>query len=346
MMYSPTFLSPSNSVGVDATQNIIFTWEVNATDETQSVAFQLFIRKNDDNVQVYDSTKIISSEETLTLIANTLINANDYKYLVRVYYNDTEYVESDWVLFQARLKPTITMSVPSSISSQNYTFSFLYNHLNGVNLKSYKVVLYDNELVNGIVFDTGFLFNSSVPNTTINHEITGMVSGLTYNIKVFIIDQNDMSAESELFNFTSNYSYPDNIPEFYITPIEKYGALKLEWSNLVQIIGEVEGDYSFALGKYNYSLELESGSILSFNTLIPQEFTCVYYIKLLSDFNGDLFKLDDDFSFGYDGQRYYFKNQYRITAGSPRIIPEGYFLIGVKHNKVIIVTETYTEILE
>lgn len=143
VMYSPTFLSPS-SVAIDATKNNTFSWQVEGS--LSQVAFRIFIRRNNDNTILHDSTKIISSTPSYSLPVNTLSNSiNENKWMVRIWYGagTDDYVDSDWTIFYPLTPPALSMVV-TDITTQNYNATATYTQAQSVPIKRFKFILYSS----------------------------------------------------------------------------------------------------------------------------------------------------------------------------------------------------------
>lgn len=335
-MYSPTFLIPDN-IAIDKNVNNTFSWQNNVSGGDSQVAFQLFILRNSDNVSVYDSTKITSSTSSHVVPLNTLVNGTIYKWQVRVWRDSTNYVDSEYILFYANATPTLTMTV-NNITSQNFTFTASYSQAEGIPIRHFRFILYDN--TDAIVQDSGYIYS-----TTPSYQMTGMVSGNTYKIECQVTNQREQFKSSGIYTFTTNYAYPDAIPELIVTPLNDIGSIQLNWTNIKQIFGTTNGAYSFVTGKFGNGIKLNNGTTLTYSELIPSDFTITGWYKFASGFKGVILKVDD-YEIGYDGTKFYYKNSYRITAGRNRTLPTDFFLIGVKHCEIVIVTSTYVEILK
>lgn len=274
-MYAPTFLSPDN-IGIDATLNNTFTWQPGG----DQVAFQLYIYNNANNTQVYDSTKITSSISSHEVPADTLTNGNEYKWFVRTYWDETNYVDSDWVLFKANSFPTITLTVPTTIETQNYTFVGTYSQAEGILVKKFKFVLYDND--DEVLRETDWVYSQ-----TVQYEITGLLNNTIYKIQCFVVDQNEMEAESPVYSFTTDYDIPDDISELVIIPLNDIGSIKLDWTNIKQILGNVQGDYEFIQGiekGFITEEDFRTGESINLNYLVDGGLKYTYSSKTWNDY--------------------------------------------------------------
>lgn len=329
MIYSATFLSPNN-IAVDGINNNTFSWVSNGDKQT---AFQLYIRNNDDNSLAYDSGKIDSINSSHVVLSGALTNGIIYKWMVKTWSSLTTYSESEWVVFSTKATPIASMVV-NDLNAQNYNFTVSYNDV----VKYFKFTLFDS---NG----KEILNSGSVYSQTVEYEITGLVDGLTYQIECVVVNQEDVKVTTGKKTFTTNYDKPVDIPSLVVTSLDDIGAIKLSWEQTKQVLGVTDETYSYVSGKFNNGLHLDQGSKLIYKEIIPTEFTSAYWLKLSIGFKGDIVTIGDDFRFGYDGKRFYYKDQYRITGGQERNIPSDYFLIGIKPSTVIIDATEFTEII-
>lgn len=335
-LYQPSFLTPEN-LSINSSVNNTFTWQNNG--DSPQTDYRLYILKNSDNTVVYDSTKTTSTSTQHIVPANTLSSNILYKWFLKIYSGATE-VTSDYIIFKTNSPPTVSLSV-TNLTVQNYTFTATYSQSESVPVKCFRFILYDN--LNNILRDSDWIYD-----TTIQYQVTGMVTGTTYKIECQTIDQNEMTATSGVKTFTVNYDLPDTVPALTVTEMNDIGAIKLEWGNIKQVLPAVSGTYQYVSSKFNKGIHLDVNTTLTYTEGIPKDFTLIKWIKLPVGYSGIFLKLGNDFEVGYDGdsQRFFYQNQYRITAGLTRILPTEEFLVGIKQSKVIIKAPTFEEIIE
>lgn len=104
--------------------------------------------------------------------------------------------------------------------------------------------------------------------------------------------------------------------------------------------------YSITIKINGVSIYLYEDSILTYNQIIPEDFTINFYIRLPSDYSGVFLSLGDIYKVGYDGNRFFYENNYRLTAGSLRELPTTDFLVGIKPDRILIKTDDYQEIIK
>ena len=369
MLYTPINLLPNNS-SIDATSNNTFTWEVTGQSGFSPVAFQLFIEDNQDNSSVYDSTKITSALSSHQVPSSTLTNRlPDYKWKVRVWWDATNYVDSDWVIVRANATPTLSMTV-NDLTVQNHTFTATYSQAQNIPVKQFKFLLYgetgvittnivsatSNSSGSGINLQGEYTYELDIVqetdwvySTTIEYQIKGLLNGKHYGIKATAINQNDQTISTGILTFTTAYNVPDDIPDLTVTPSNDYGLITLDWTNVQQVLPVAVGGYSYVTGKFDKGISLDSGTTLTYTEDYTEDFTQLFYLKLAPGYSGVFLILEDasqkQFKVGYDGQRFYYINEWRTTGGKAVTLPADYFLVGIKPNQVIIITDTYTEII-
>lgn len=340
VMYNPTFLSPNNTP-IDATAENIFTWQTEGS--LPQVAFQLFIRRNNDNTSLYDSTKIVSSTPSHSILANVLSNSiYENKWKVRIWWDETNYVDSDWVIVKANATPTLTLNVAASLSEQNPIFIGTYSQAQNIPVKQFKYLLFGDFIgISDLIYDTGWIYSQDI-----QHEIKGLINGQNYEIKAVAINQHEQIVESPTYSFSTQYNIPGDIPDLDTVINNNLGAVTLDWISIQQRLGIVNGTYEYVDGVSSQAAYLHQGTTLRyFNEPLPLDFTNIFHLKLPANFQGILMIKGGQFGIGYDGTRFYYQNNWRITAGKPITLPTGFFKVGIKQNEIIIITDTTTDII-
>lgn len=336
MQFLPSNMQPE-FISIDATKDYTFTWQANG--DTQ-YAYQLYIYKNSDNSLVYDSTKIISSTESHTLPAGTLTNGVEYKWKLHIYKDDINYIESEYILFKTNSAPQVTLTVSSTINYQNYEFIATYTHPENVAPQKFKFILYNSN--DEIIIDTDYIYLYNI-----KYKFTGLQNNTTYKVECIVVDQNNLSSTSGKQTFSVSYTVPDSIPDLNITPDNANGIINISWSDIIQLSGVSVGNYSFTTGKFGQGIYVEDNkSYIKFDYSEPSAFNLTFRVKLPNNFKGDFCVLgNDEFKIGYDGIRFYYECLGFKAGSNPVSLPTDFFLVGVKHLKVIIKTNNYTEII-
>lgn len=337
-----SFTLPENTLTV----NTIYKWKVTVYSGLTSVSSQWVIFKTNSSPAIaLDLTDFTTSSEW----SDTTSQDGSYELDTTYSFNDTD----DGSVLINYLFGIETLIV---LPKQNYNFPVTYSHPENIPLKTFRYILY-NELGTDILIDSGQQYPPSLLTSgTISYLIEGMITDTVYNFECQVIDQNNMFVTTGLILFSTQYAYPDDSNELTITPLNNLGAIQLDWSTVQQVLGSINtsGTYSYedvvtsgvlVSATSGKALHLDNGAILTYTSTLPIGFSLIYFCKLPSGFIGDLVKLGTDYIFGYNGSRFTFLNQYRITASMPRTLPTDWFLIGLKGTEIIIVTTSYTEIL-
>jgi|WetSurMetagenome_2_1015567.scaffolds.fasta_scaffold91567_2 hypothetical protein len=172
----------------------------------------------------------------------------------------------------------------------------------------------------------------------------------------------------------SNFTYTEVSATPSLTAYTRYSENGTTWSdwtlqtnndNFIGVDGKwitkLQYKIVFERENYDYNPQLTNVTITANNkylhlldgsnivyTLhsIPSGFTNLYFCKLPSDFNGIIQSFDDGkFDIGYNGTKFWYRRESRIVAGLPRTLPTNIFKIGVQASRIIITTDSYTEIL-
>jgi len=339
MLFTPTNLSPSN-LSIDATLPNLFMWQNNGDAQTN---YQLKIYKNSDSTLIYNSTKLTSADNFHTVPANSLTNNIEYKYQVSIWSSATITVNSEFVFIKTNSTPTVSMTVPATITTQSYQFIATYTQAENIPFQKWKMILYNNS--NEILDNTDYIYDYNI-----KHTFEGLVASTTYKVECIAETQYGLIGTTGKISFSVAYSYPGSAGELNTQILNNIGGIKLTWNDLNLIEGTVTGTYEYVNGKFNKSLKLLDSSLLTFEKQIPLDFTINFWVKLESGFSGDIIILDDDFRIGWDStlNRFYYVCQYRSVCGIQTTLPTDYFRIGIKHSKIVIVSSTtsYTEIIE
>lgn len=347
-MYSPTLLS-FNGVSIDASVNNTFTWTTNVTSPDSQTDYQLKIYLNSNNTLIYDSTKITSTNEYHTVPSGTLTNGQIYKYQVTTW-SGANSSPSQWILFFTEAQATFTVgSLPSSV--QVATISATYNQAQDIPLKTYRVYLYlSTDLENPIV-DSGDIYPDTLiyDGDVVEYEFDGLESGFSYAVQFTGFTQNDDFIDSGKSGFSIVYSYPPDVPQLEVTQLSEYGNIKLNWAALIQILGFVNGTYSYTTGKFGQGIQLDSGSELYYTETIPIGNTTYFWVKLPIGFSGVFCEFGTDgagMKIFFENSRFGFQHGDFLTCGRDASATIGSFvLIGVKYRTLTIKTDSYSEII-
>ena len=297
MMYTPKFLSPKNKA-IDAAAISNFTWKSQGEPQTH---FQLKIYKNVDDTLVYDSTKITSVASGFSLPNNILSNNTQYKWTVQVFGATSDAI-SDYAFLVTNSTPTVSLTVPSELTTQTHKFIATYSQTQNISIKKYRFILYN--ALDDVIKDTDWIYGFS-PEYTVD----GLLNGKSYKIECQVTSQNEMTATSGKKTFSVVYALPDVPRAIKIIVDNKTGKNIVTWGNLKQVTPVVTGDSSYVDGKFEKGLLLDSNASIAYNETVNEDFTISWHTSPLLGNEGFLLKLDDEFEFGYENNYFYVINQ-------------------------------------
>lgn len=311
-IYQAKGLIPSSIIGsatIDASQNNVFSFicQGSYTDK-----YNIKIYKVSDSSLVFTTGDISLSPvkyndetRTYTLSSGVLTNGTQYFWTVTTYQGASSAISIP-ATFWANANATLTMSVPSVITAQSYTFTATYTQSNGVALSYYYFVLSDSS---GELERTNFVFSGNVQNT-----FSGFVSGNNYSTQVFGVTEKGYEFSSPVYSFSVSYSKPNINITPTITQDCKTGIGTMTWGEVTQINGNVSGTYSY-LQNYglaeNWALNLDSGSYYYATLSISSVFNTVVACKPNGITNGVRILQEGsygNYEIGYDSSinRFYF----------------------------------------
>lgn len=336
MQFLPTNLSPDN-VGISASVDNTFSWTVNGD---LQVSFQLKIYKLLDNTLIYDSTKITSTTPSHIVPSGTLTANVEYYWLIRVYKDDINYIDSEYVYIKCLSSPIVTMNVPALLTTQSATFTATYSQTENIPYNKWKMVLYNND--ENTIVDSDWQYNYNI-----SYSFDGFETGATYKVETITESSYGLIATSGKQSFSVTYDVPENTNYFNAQVMDDEGGIKVLWTNLIQIIGTTTGITSFVTGKFGQGLQIDTGGTLVFQVDIPEDNTTNYYCKLGIGFNGDLISFDDELFIGFDGtySKFYIRYFSNYVYGEQVITPTGWFLIGITPTHIVIANRQDEELV-
>ena len=337
MLFYPSLLQPENIV-FSALNAQTFTWQPNGSPMT---SFRVLIWEIATVVVLaYDSGTITSTVPSHIVPGSSLSNNKNYAWAVIVT-SGTESIQSEFISIRTAIAPTVTLASTPTVD-QSYTFTTNVTLATGVSIQKYNFILYD--VNNNIITDYGEIYG-----LTPSQLVTGLISGTDYKIECIVYDQNNQSGTTGKVQFQVNYTVPNTVPFITLTVDDDLGSMTLDWTKIVRVTGVVTGTYHYENGKILQGLYLDAGSYLTFTETIPEYFTINLWLKLAPTFIGDIIVLGSGataWHFGYDGQYFYYQMGSFITGSqSIRVLPAGFFSIGIKYGKMIITAPLYTEII-
>jgi len=214
----------------DATQDFTFTFSVYGGNQVNGNT--LTIVDQDVTVTERTYTHTLSPYYPLnnTIPANSLTNGHLYNATVVTYGTNSQgqtetSAASAAIQFRCYSTPTFTFTDWSSTVG-NSSHTFKVNYVSSYEpLQTYRFILYDAQQI--VIADTGVLYSGATgQSTTVSHTFDGLRDGSTYYIKALGQTQAGMNVETDLKDFTVQYTYPtvfsligltNNCLEGYIT---------------------------------------------------------------------------------------------------------------------------------
>lgn len=284
-LFRPTELIPStltSDYSIDATKNNIFRFQLNGT--SAITKFRVLIRKNDStNTIVYDSGFIeeanpvypIQYDGTPTvmlqpILANTLINGNQYKWSATVYWNDIDSVESYENVFYTYATATLTIPLlegeQKTFSTNSVSFVGSLNAPSGVFCERFGFLL-QNPTTGEILVDT--ISQDNIYSGQIKMVYDGFFSGVTYQLsaKAWLTNGTEVTAGT----YTFSVSYPILSIDGYVVGQKTCDSgIMVEWPKVNYIDGTVSGNVSYGYDSKtikSYYVDIPSGSSIIFNNI-------------------------------------------------------------------------------
>lgn len=278
--------------------------------------YQLFVYDTTviPNTLKYNSTKLALSpnlsngaELSHLITGGTISNNSKYKWYVQTW-SGTDSATSRQFTFNAYTSPTISMTVPTTVTSQSLSLTGVYSQAQGIYVNSYAFELYDEN--NNLLKTTGDIYGFDL-----SYTFTGLDSHVTYGVRLHGLNQVGMEFDTGIIQFDVSYTKQQLI----INPVaeldESTSNVNLYWGDVVQINGTATGTYSYQTGFYDGGklLKINSGSSIEWDYTIPEAFTSMFLLRLQNGFEGVIKEFKDDLKFGYENGSFYLEKGARYT---------------------------------
>jgi hypothetical protein len=252
-LIKPMIINPILPFNSTKDYTILFT----VTSGSQIIANEVEVQRNSDNVQVYLRKKD-SFVLQHNILANSLINSNEYRTRLRTYDVDNNFSNwSDWVYFWCFETPVDTITNITNGRINNQTYTFLGSHVHSDTLQSYKFFLY-NENKSVVSYSPELFINLNQP----QYEFAGLENDQLYYVELKTISIHQMEGTSGLVSFRPLYIAPKLNAVFTTENISDEGIIKLS-ADIRQIIGDIDsGSIQYIDGE---NIDLSNGKI-SFKT--------------------------------------------------------------------------------
>jgi hypothetical protein len=352
-IYEANFLEPNSQRAIDGDVDNVFTFRINAKTGVPCVKYKIDIARISDNVVVYTNTTTLSSIDyiydtesgTHTVPATSLTNGVEYKWYITVY-DPSELVTgvtSAEVLLLLNSEPDITFTVPATINSRKYTFSFEYSQDEGVPIEFFVFSLYDS--LDNLIETSGNIYSGRT-----SYEFTGFENNTTYKVGVTGQTNNNVEFSSTIESFDVSYSQASIIT----APLAVYNFINslvtISVAALKQLTGVATGAYSFVddfIRAGNKGLYLEDdSSTAEWEDDIPENFKTTIKVEKLTG-TGKIIELEAEtgelYTVGHNGISFYFDNDGIVALGRARDIPLVPFYIIVLPDKIYIKVDSDIE---
>lgn len=246
--------------------------------------------------QIYDSTKqtlspvLFDGEQlSINLPSGTLTNGNTYTYTIECF-EGTESAVSQFIQFYADAPPTVGLTFPSPIVSQNIQLQATYFQANNVLMASYRYLIKDS---NG---NTLYDFTKNASQDT-RYTVEGLPNNISGTIEF-------SGTTTRGFNFTTGelaftVDYPR--PSVNITPSTTLNRtssfVTYRWGVITQISGTATGTISYVpnyIVNGNTALNIHNNSRVVYNLDFGENFTLKYKLDLSTGFDGKICELTSD----------------------------------------------------
>lgn len=227
----PANISPAYNSTYTATEIINVTWQ-NFGD--RQYAYQIKIYDNSNNALIYDTDRIISMNPSHIIPANTFPNGITLKMIIITENSKNETATSDWIIFRCNSVPIATftnLSANDEILNSSYLFQGSYSQAEGVNIKSWNMLLYDNN--DFIIGNSGVQYSE-----TIEYQFEGLNNEDSYYIELQVRSQNDLIGTTGKISFNVRYEVPASSINLTAESVPEKAGVRLSWRT-IQIIGQV-----------------------------------------------------------------------------------------------------------
>jgi hypothetical protein len=231
LILKPTGISPNN-ISLDTINPITISWQ-NTGD--RHVKFQIQFLNNNDNSLVFDTGEIISYNSFYIIPSNTFTNGLQLKYRIQLWNINNDTIYSDWVLLKTSSTPVVLFTNiinNGTIYNSSYLFQAEYSQLELVSIKSWQMIIYDN---NELIIST----TSEIFNNIIEYQFSGFNNNNFYYIECQVKSQDNILNSTNKIKFNIQYEVPEANISLESQNLSDQGAVQLSW-NLSQIIGESE----------------------------------------------------------------------------------------------------------
>lgn len=305
-VYLITDPSPKNTArDMSVNQDFSFTFQGD-----KGTDYQVIIMNNSTSAVLYDSGKVNlgtsywynGETKSVTVPSGSVANDLELKWTIQTWDGTSTNSSLEEIFFNSYENPTLSLTVPATITEQSYEFEPTWTQTEGLSIKKFEAFLYDSSL--NIIQQSGVVESSNV-----TYEFEGFIDGTNYGVSFIGYDEFDRTADTGTQSFLADYS-PANVNiSPTVTINDDVGAINIEWGEAKIINGVETGvltytdDFVFV---GDVALNIPSGGNLYYDVDIPQEFTVEMTLELPSSFTGVIATMDaGGYDFGYNGTNFY-----------------------------------------
>jgi hypothetical protein len=248
LIFKPSNIKPENFT-FPAGESIEVTWKNNGD---SMVAYEVVVRKIVDNTIAFTSGKVVSYITKYIIPAGSLINGNEYTYVVTVYNNINEFVSSSPTLLKCNSRPIMSITTDGYVRNQVATVYGGYSQSESLLLKAFKFVLYD--VFSHVLEQTDYIYDGSISHT-FDYKL---VDGEIYFIECVGITQNDLLGTSGLIRVVADYIQPNVYFSLGAETFIDKPFVRLTWTT-VRIIGNTTGNVDYV--NSNSALDTHEGTV-------------------------------------------------------------------------------------
>ena len=300
MLFQPTNITPDVLYGaangtVDVTDGLTVSWQINGN--TPIIAYQIFIYQNNTSSTAVYNTSIQMLDDPVygtdalgnpviftanTITSNAITNGNQYKLMIRQYYDAQAYVDQrSMSVFYTRSEPSLSVSAQdangSAVSTALGTMSakmigtYSQAQDDEIDWVSWKI---EAEFVEGDdvryvqILDSGRIYNASA----LEYEYDGFVNNQTYRTTLTVCTERGVE-KTATYEFDTSWAEASIFGESSACLLNSQStAIKVGWSGYKYINGVPTGEYDLYSGwlmlrpNSNVLWSTENGSPLSIST--------------------------------------------------------------------------------
>lgn len=338
---APINLSPINKY-VDVSGNVVFNWQcIGATPTHATLTFYDVLVPT---VPLFTMTKNISIPSknnyyNFEIYSATLVNGSSYLWDITSYTGASGKTSEKFLIYTHQ-KPNISFvpAMPAILTDILYEFKTTYTTYDNIILSKYKFELY--KIVNTkniLVKTTDWIYDQNV-----SWYYNGFEDNSNYHIVCTIED----SVYSQGFiEWTFAVNYTEIISsDLIIVPNNEDGYVNITFAGMGVNFGNyyknniLNATPLFTIGKFGDAIDLEVNSYVIFKEFPVKDYTFNLWFKMDIGFVGDIVKLDDGQTFGFDGIYFYYKtiNGYQTITLAVKAPYDNWTFLQMIHGHVFI----------